>query len=561
MKGKGFTLMSEWTIGSRLALGFGIILLLVVIFGVVVYSNLADIEAQFKFVVEHDQPVISNAHQLQKLVLDLETGQRGYGITRNEEFLEPYNLATKKFTELMAIEKILVSDNPSQVKVLKRIEGLVSDWQEQAGKPEIAMARKIGKADVGAAHLQSVLSAGQGKGLMDKIRALCEELSERLKKKHNIRGEVLITRILKDMLDMETGERGFLITGKEEFLAPFELGKVQLKEDVSQLYLLLKGDQRSMALLNRVEVISDEWLAQAAAPEIAARRQMNLHPETEGDLAAMLQAGTGKNILDNLRREFAAFISTEEELSKMRYAEASATTLATTRLTVIIVLSSLLFGAGLSYFIISSVKNSLLSATETISDTLQEIGVTAQELTAITQQQAASVNENNACMATIRETSRQAAGRSKAVGQASIHATEQTREGQEVAQGVIQSAETAQSSILRMSESILSLSDQVQRIGDIVVSVNELSEQTKILALNASIEAARAGEEGKSFAVVATQIRDLANQSKEAGGRIGAVISEIQNVARESVADTREGAEAAIIAINEVQKLGGLLRK
>ena len=106
-----------------------------------------------------------------------------------------------------------------------------------------------------------------------------------------------------------------------------------------------------------------------------------------------------------------------------------------------------------------------------------------------------------------------------------------------------------------MAESILTLSDQVQRIGDIVVSVNEISEQTKILSLNASIEAAKAGEEGKGFAVVATQIRELANQSKEAGSRINTVINDIQKASRESVREAQEGTKVVIDTMETTKKL------
>jgi methyl-accepting chemotaxis protein len=79
----------------------------------------------------------------------------------------------------------------------------------------------------------------------------------------------------------------------------------------------------------------------------------------------------------------------------------------------------------------------------------------------------------------------------------------------------------------------------MQRITDITDTVNEIAEQTKLLALNASIEAARAGEEGKGFAVVATQVRELANQSKTAAGNISSLISDTQR-SLQSVVDRIE---------------------
>ena len=165
------------TIKKKLITGFGILLLLFVVFGIVVLSDMADVQKQFSFVVEHDAPVIANANRLLKLVVDMETGQRGFCITHKEKFLEPYNTANDEFIKLLETEKKLVSDNPSQEKVLESIHNLVDQWHEKAAKPEIAMARKLATAKNINEHnkvqkeLASLLSSGTGKDLVDKIRA------------------------------------------------------------------------------------------------------------------------------------------------------------------------------------------------------------------------------------------------------------------------------------------------------------------------------------------------------------------------------------------------------
>lgn len=168
----------KMTIKKKLIAGFGILLLLFVIFGIVVLSDMGDVQEQFSFVVEHGQPALANANRLLKLVVDMETGQRGFCITQKEEFLEPYNNAHGKFSKLLETEKALVSDNPSQIKTLERIDGLVGQWQEQAAIPEIAKARKIATCgkDTNGHHeclrdVAALLEAGTGKDLIDKVRA------------------------------------------------------------------------------------------------------------------------------------------------------------------------------------------------------------------------------------------------------------------------------------------------------------------------------------------------------------------------------------------------------
>ena len=76
------------TIKRKLIAGFGVLVLMSGFFGVIVLNNMADVQDQFTYVVEHDAPVIANANRLLKLVVDMETGQRGFCITQKEEFLE-----------------------------------------------------------------------------------------------------------------------------------------------------------------------------------------------------------------------------------------------------------------------------------------------------------------------------------------------------------------------------------------------------------------------------------------------------------------------------------------
>jgi methyl-accepting chemotaxis protein len=95
----------------------------------------------------------------------------------------------------------------------------------------------------------------------------------------------------------------------------------------------------------------------------------------------------------------------------------------------------------------------------------------------------------------------------------------------------------------------------MQRIGEITAAVNEIAEQTKLLALNASIEAARAGEGGRGFAVVATQVRELANQSKQAASRIDALIGETQKSTQSVVGRIEEGSRLS----QETAELAGTI--
>ena len=95
--------------------------------------------------------------------------------------------------------------------------------------------------------------------------------------------------------------------------------------------------------------------------------------------------------------------------------------------------------------------------------------------------------------------------------------------------------------IQTIAELILELSDFVQSISSTIGLVEDIAEQTNLLALNAAVEAARAGEHGKGFAVVASEIRKLADESKQATTKIISLINDIQQTANSTVLATEEG--------------------
>jgi methyl-accepting chemotaxis protein len=133
------------------------------------------------------------------------------------------------------------------------------------------------------------------------------------------------------------------------------------------------------------------------------------------------------------------------------------------------------------------------------------------------------------------------ADRARSVLDAAEETAKQAAEGITLTRQSAVKSEEVRSYAEAAGRSVLSLAEQMQRIGEITATVNEIAEQTKLLALNASIEAARAGEGGRGFAVVATQVRELAKQSKQAALRIDSLIGETQNSTRNVVGRIKEG--------------------
>lgn len=154
----------------KLFAGFSAIIVLTIFLGIMAFTNSALVGDHFEFLVEHDLNVLQNAQKLQKLVVDAETGLRGFIITSDEKFLEPYYSGVNEFNELIKVEKELVFDDPSQVEKLETIHKLFKVWIEKAAVPEIELARTVHRSTVSTRDLEIPLSQGASKVIFDNIR-------------------------------------------------------------------------------------------------------------------------------------------------------------------------------------------------------------------------------------------------------------------------------------------------------------------------------------------------------------------------------------------------------
>ena len=203
-----------------------------------------------------------------------------------------------------------------------------------------------------------------------------------------------------------------------------------------------------------------------------------------------------------------------------------------------------------------------------LQETTRVLATTASEILAATAQQAsgasesmASVAETAATVDQVAQTAEQAADRARLVADGAQRTAELGRRGRLAAGDSAEAMGALRGQVESMAASVHALAEQAQAIGEIIVTTEEIAERTNLLALNAAIEAARAGEEGRSFGIVATEIRSLAEQSRRAGTQVRQILGDIQRTTAAAVVASEEGARQVASGVAQVAATDDTIRQ
>ncbi len=194
---------------------------------------------------------------------------------------------------------------------------------------------------------------------------------------------------------------------------------------------------------------------------------------------------------------------------------------------------------------LKDVASQTRQAAENLSTATAEILASAQQQAASTGEQAAAVQQSTATMSEISQSGAQISERAKQVAAAAEATSTASAVGQQAVESTSRIMVTIREQAEAVAENVVTLSEKTQAIGEIISTVTDIAEQSHLLALNAAIEAAAAGEYGRSFSVVASEIKNLADQSKEATVQVRSILGDIQKGINGSVMLTEEAVKRA----------------
>jgi len=488
---------------SKMIAAFALVIAISIVVNILSWSSLTYQQTANGWTV-HTYEVLDRVDAIVAAMVDRETGVRGYLLSGDEAFLEPYEGGSKNYSEAFDKAVQLTSDNATQQKRFAELDALVKGWVTEVAEKEIALMKD--PATVEQARAMEI--GGAGKKWMDGVRAKAAEIAadetgllERRARYATAAAEQAHMTIIEGVAITIVAVIAILFLLQKTLVSPLlsiagamrnlaggdtsaEVPGFGRRDEVGQM-----AEAVEVFRQNAITARKLEQEAEASRGETEATRlenQKRIEQEAEKLRFATNTLGAGLKRLAEGDVSFQLNETFSEEYEPLRQD----------------------FNASLKQ--LGMTLSSVMQSVESIDNGTREISSGANDLSKRTEQQAASLEETAAALDQITVNVSTSSKRTEEARTVAILANQDAAKSAEVVSNAV--------------EAMRRIEESSEQISNIIGVIDEIAFQTNLLALNAGVEAARAGEAGKGFAVVAQEVRELAQRSANAAKEIKGLI-------------------------------------
>ncbi len=361
------------------------------------------VRAQFKVVqetsaaVEKTQEILRAVDSIKNLVTEMNAALNGYLIGGSAKYLDDYQVAEDMIFAEIEVLGLTVEDQPKHVESVTKADEFLYTYVEKAIKPVIVIRQEIDNGVRTIIDLRAFLSSNAGTdelaGFTAALGAITQAESERIyyrksdalaavqtvdagiatmgENEVQLRNSYNTIEASKNVLaaavDMETGMRGYLLSGQDSFLVPYNNGKEQFTAAVEELRTFIQEQPEQAGRLDAAATTIANWQKEVVDGAIGLRRSIG-DAKTMDDMADLVAEARGQKYFSEFRAALAQYMSAKDESMQSNLTEANQAVLSTYTIILVCVLGAFAIGLALAFLIGNGIANPIRKMTTAMND-------------------------------------------------------------------------------------------------------------------------------------------------------------------------------------------------